>query len=480
VMTPDRVASFSGYAGFKGLVGTTAFKLSVVYLLASALFSAGLIAYVGWNARRLIDDQIAQTLTGQINALTDQYRIGGARRLTSVIERRAREPGAYLLLLQEPTGETLAGNISNVQAERFITRRPTETSYKRLDDEGQTSTALVRTIILPSNQRLLVGRDLEERERLNVVLNQALRLLLGGLFVFGGFGAFFVARRALARIDAMTDTSQSIMAGDLAERLPVSGNGDELDRLAVSLNAMLDRIGELMQGMREVSDNIAHDLKTPLTRLRNSAEQALRTGKGQKEYKLALERSIAESDMLIRTFNALLLIARTEAGAGADSFTPVDVSRMIEDMCEMYEPSAEEAGASLVSTIEPDLMALGNRELLGQVIANLMDNALKYGLPPVEGAPATISVSAQRIGQHIQLIVSDHGAGIPAEMRGKALERFGRLDVSRNKPGSGLGLSLVMAAAHLHKGKVQLDDNDPGLRVILEIPLWDQEKQSMG
>jgi hypothetical protein len=197
VMKPDRVANFSGYAGFKGLVGTTAFKLSVVYLLASALFSAGLIAYVGWNARRLIDDQIAQTLTAQLNALTDQYRIGGARRLTSVIERRAREPGAYLLLLQEPTGETLAGNISGVLAERFIARRPTETSYRRLDDEGQTSTALVRSIILPSNQRLLVGRDLEERERLNVVLNQALRLLLGGLLLFGGLGAFFVARPAL-------------------------------------------------------------------------------------------------------------------------------------------------------------------------------------------------------------------------------------------------------------------------------------------
>jgi signal transduction histidine kinase len=274
----------------------------------------------------------------------------------------------------------------------------------------------------------------------------------------------------------MTETSQSIMAGDLSERLPLSGNGDELDRLAVSLNAMLDRIGELMQGMREVSDNIAHDLKTPLTRLRNSAEQALRHGKGQKEYKLALERSIAESDTLIRTFNALLLIARTEAGAGADTFIPVDISRMIEDMCEMYEPAAEEAGASLHSTIEPDLIALGNRELLGQVIANLMDNALKYGLPPVEGAAAAIHVSAQRMGKHIQLIVRDNGAGIPADQRGKALERFGRLDVSRNKPGSGLGLSLVMAVAHLHKGSLHLEDNNPGLKVILEIPAVDQNK----
>jgi signal transduction histidine kinase len=465
------VTRLKGLAGLKGLVGTTAFKLSVVYLLASALFSAGLIAYVGWNARRLIDDQIGQTLTGQINALEDQYRIGGVRRLTSVIERRAREPGSFLFLLQEPTGETISGNISGVMAERFITRRPSETSYKRLDEEGQTSEALVRTLVLPGSQRLLVGRDLEERERLNMVLNQALRILLAGLLLFGGLGSFFVARRALARIDAMTATSQSIMAGDLSERLPVSGGGDELDRLALNLNAMLDRIGELMQGMKEVSDNIAHDLKTPLTRLRNSAEQALRTGKGQQEYKSALERCIAESDTLIRTFNALLLIARTEAGAGSDSFTSVDISQMMDDIAEMYEPSAEESGALLTSIIEPGLVSAANRELLGQVIANLIENALKYGLPPFDGTPAEITVTARRNESHILLAVSDHGSGIPAEMRARAVERFGRLDASRNKPGSGLGLSLAMAVAHLHKGTLVLDSNAPGLKVTLEFPV---------
>ena len=252
------------------MVGTTAFKLSVVYLLASAIFSAGLITYVGWSARRLIDVQIGQTLTAQINALEDQYRIGGVRRLTSVIERRSREPGSFLFLLQEPTGETIAGNIAGVMAERYIGRKAVETSYRRLDEEGQMSEALVRTLVLPGSQRLLVGRDLEERERLNVVLNQALRILLGGLLLFGGLGSFFVARRALARIDAMTATSQSIMAGDLAERLPISGSGDELDRLALSLNAMLDRIGELMQGMKEVSDNVAHDLRTRFVQTKSS------------------------------------------------------------------------------------------------------------------------------------------------------------------------------------------------------------------
>jgi signal transduction histidine kinase len=456
--------------GFKRLVGTTAFKLSIVYLIASALFAGGLITYVGWNARRLIDDQIGQTLTAQINALTDQYRIGGIRRLTAVIERRSREPGSFLFLLQGPAGETIAGNISGLSTARFAEGSPVETRYQRLEDEGQTREALVRSVGLPGNNRLLVGRDLEERERLNVVLDQAIRILLGALLVFGGLGSFLVARRALARMDAMTATSQSIMAGDLSGRLPVSGSGDELDRLATSLNAMLERIGELMQGMKEVSDNIAHDLKTPLTRLRNTAEQALRTGQSQADYRAALERSIDESDGLIRTFNALLLIARTEAGAGSDSFAAVDVSDLLNDMAEIYGPSAEEAGGKLKADIPSDMRVQGNRELLGQVIANLIDNALKYGSPIQGNTGPRIMLSAREEMARVIVTVADEGRGIPPDNRAKAVERFGRLDESRNKPGSGLGLSLASAVAHLHKGRLTLDDNHPGLRISLELP----------
>jgi signal transduction histidine kinase len=451
------------------LVGTTAFKLSIVYLLASAVFAVGLISYVGWNARRLIDNQIGQTLNAQIDALNDQYRIGGIRRLTTTIERRSREPGSFLFLLQEPSGDTLAANISGVLALRFTGLKAIETNYQRLEDEGQTRAALVRTLVLPGGNLLLVGRDLEERERLNVVLNQAIRILLGGLLLFGVLGSFLVARKALARIDAMTATSQSIMAGDLSGRLHVSGSGDELDRLALSLNAMLERIGELMQGMKEVSDNIAHDLKTPLTRLRNSAEAALRSGNDTHEYKAALERSLVESDTLIRTFNALLLIARTEAGAGADSFESVELSRMLEDMVEIYEPVVEEAGGRLSASIEPHLHLTGSRELLGQMIANLIDNALKYGGSSEPGMAPQITLSAYTTEKHIVLSVGDHGSGIPEDQYAKALERFGRLDISRNKPGSGLGLSLVAAVVHLHKGTLRLESNNPGLKVVVEI-----------
>lgn len=461
--------------GLGRLLGTTAFRLSLITMLASAVFASGLLLYVGWNARRLIDEQIGQTLSAQINGLADQYRIGGIRRLASVIERRSRQPGSFLFLLQGPQGETIAGNIGAVPAAVMANTALAETTYQRQDEvDGllQTSTrgALVRVFALPGNNRLLVGRDLEERERLNEILSQAIWLLVIAIVVFGGLGAFVVARRAIARMDALTATSQAIMAGDLSGRLPVSGSGDEIDRLAINLNAMLVRIGGLMQGMKEVSDNIAHDLKTPLTRLRNSAEQALRTGSSKEEYRAALERTIEESDGLIRTFNALLLIARTEAGSGAEAFKPVDVSALLEDLADIYEPSAEEAGGKLKATVAPGLVVSGSRELLGQAVANLLDNALKYGLPPAEDAPAEITLSARSEGGVLLVSVADRGAGIPADQRGRAVERFGRLDESRHKPGSGLGLSLVSAVAQLHKGRLSLGDNAPGLVATLEVP----------
>jgi signal transduction histidine kinase len=434
----------------------------------------GLIAYVGASARGLIDAQIDQTLSAQINGLSDQYRIGGLRRLQTIIERRSAQPGSFLFLVQGPGGETLAGNITGLVMESAQVNVAMEATYQRIEEgEGGTISAsraaLVKVMQLPGNNRLLVGRDLEERERLNGVLNQAIRWLILALVGFGGVGAFFVARRVLARMDAMTDTTQRIMAGDLSGRLPVSGSGDELDRLAQNLNAMLVRIGELMQGMKEVSDNVAHDLRTPLTRLRNSAEAALRGEGRQADYRQALERVIEESDGLIATFNALLMIARAEAGSGADAFRPVDVGALLADVQEMYEPVAEDAGVALTADVPPDLKVEGSRELLSQAVANLIDNALKYGRPR-EGAPA-IHIMAERSGERVLLHVTDNGAGIAPEHCARAVERFARLDESRSQPGSGLGLSLVAAVAHLHRGQFRLETSDPGLRAVIDLPV---------
>jgi signal transduction histidine kinase len=287
-----------------------------------------------------------------------------------------------------------------------------------------------------------------------------------------------VARRVLRRIDAMTGTAQRIMAGDLSGRLPVGRSGDELDRLAENLNAMLERIEALMVGLKEVSDNIAHDLKTPLTRLRNRAEEALAKSSNEAEYRSALERTIEESDGLIRTFNALLMIARAESGQARDNMTNFDAADVANGIHELYEPLAEDDGMMLHVKTSPAALH-GNRELISQALANLVENAIKYGKPvpaamPL-GADATagsreILIEARRDRDQVLLSVTDHGAGIPEADRGHAVARFVRLEASRTLPGSGLGLSLASAVATLHGGDLRLGDANPGLRATLAIP----------
>jgi signal transduction histidine kinase len=262
------------------------------------------------------------------------------------------------------------------------------------------------------------------------------------------------------------------MAGNLGGRLRIAGTGDELDRLAQNLNDMLDRIGELMRGMREVSDNIAHDLKTPLTRLRNKADEALRTAKSPDELKSSLEAIIEESDNLIRIFNALLMIARLEAGNAREELAGFNASETVRDVAELYEALAEEAGLPLEVSVEEDLPVHGSRELLGQAMANLLDNALKYGAQAAaSGISPAIAVSARRLDGEAEIVVADRGPGIPEAERSHVLERFVRLETARSRPGFGLGLSLAAAVARLHGGRLRLEDNAPGLRAVLLLPL---------
>jgi len=298
------------------------------------------------------------------------------------------------------------------------------------------------------------------------------------VIVLGLGGGIFVARRVLRRIDAMTGTTQRIMAGDLSGRLPVGRSGDELDRLAENLNAMLERIEALMIGLKEVSDNIAHDLKTPLTRLRNRAEEALAKSSNEAEYRSALERTIEESDGLIRTFNALLMIARAESGQARDNMDNFDAADVANGIHELYEPLAEDNGMTLQVKTAPAPLH-GNRELISQALANLVENAIKYGKPVAAaqplGADAVVSakeilIEARRDGDQVLLSVTDHGPGIPEADRGHAVERFVRLEASRTLPGSGLGLSLASAVATLHNGDLRLGDANPGLRATLAIP----------
>jgi signal transduction histidine kinase len=303
-----------------------------------------------------------------------------------------------------------------------------------------------------------------------------------GLLSLLGVGAgVLISRSMLARIEAVTETSRKIMAGDLSRRIALSGSGDELDRLAESLNAMLARIEELLLALREVSDNIAHDLKTPLNRLRNRAEAALRGGDGPDAYRDGLAKTIEEADELIKTFNSLLLIARLEGGAIAESMAALDPAAIIGDIAELYEPAAEEAGLALAVSAQQGLAIVANRELVSQAVANLVDNAIKYSAAPTPAAagaapsppaalPGVITISLTQVGRSIEIAVGDRGPGVAPQDRERALQRFVRLEKARSLPGAGLGLSLVAAVARMHGGTVRLEDNAPGLRVILSLP----------
>jgi signal transduction histidine kinase len=295
--------------------------------------------------------------------------------------------------------------------------------------------------------------------------------------VLGIVGGVFVSRRVLNRVDAMTDTARTIMAGNLSGRLPVTGTGDEFDRLASNLNGMLERIESLMRGLKEVSDNVAHDLKTPLTRLRNRCEEALRLAKNEGDYRSALEATIEESEGLIRTFDALLLIARAESGEARQGRTEFDAAEIARDIGELYEPLADEKGISLQVEASAPARVKGNRELVSQALANLVDNAIKYAAENsalLNGVAAQVVVSAGTEGDFILLTVRDRGPGIPVSDRPRAVERFVRLEQSRSKPGSGLGLSLAAAVARLHGGELRLEDNEPGLKAVIALPRAEQ------
>ena len=477
---PERAVSLSK------LFRTTAFRLSLAYLFIFAIGASVVLGSVTWNVNGLLDDQITQTVQAETNGLADQYETGGIRQLVEAVDRRTAQPGSSLYLVTNFAGETLAGNVGVLPTGTIEKTGLVETRYGKPSETKLAHLALARVFQLQGGFRLLVGRDLEERENLRSVMTHALAISLVWLVLIGLLGGLFVALRVLRRVDAMNATARTIMVtGDMSRRLPVGGTGDELDRLAANLNALIARIGTLMAGMKEVSDNIAHDLRTPLTRLRNGAEEALRHAGSPENDRAALEKVISESDGLIGIFNALLMIARAEAGTDREGMTAFDAGTVVRDVAELYEALADERGIPFTVDVDPGLTVRGSRELLGQALANLIDNALKYGVPDgngegVNAIGASITIQAHQVGANLQLAVADNGPGVPAADRARIFDRFVRLEGARSRPGSGLGLSLASAIARLHAGTLQLEDNSPGLRIVLTLPLVQQIAQTPG
>ena len=477
------------------IMKTTAARLSALYLLLFAICAVLLVFYMTSLSARMLTGQTQETINDEVLGLARVYQRGGLPLLVRVVEQRSRQPGANLYLIADANGQILTGNVQSLEpgvleaegwtTEPFSYRRfgegelerqrnpiaaPNEPSQSEVQVEGEKGhNAIALVLRLPNQMIMLVGRDLGEPERFRAVIRRALMLALGMMALGGILIWFFVGRAALKRIDSVSQASRRIMGGDLSGRLPVTGAGDEFDRLSENLNSMLARIATLNEGLKQVSDNIAHDLKTPLTRLRNRAEATLSGKHSPADYRQALEATIAESDQLIKTFNAILMISRLEAGYSSESTSRVDLAASVRDVVELYEPVAEEAGVTLETSVQDGFAVEGNRELIGQALSNIVDNAIKYSTDST--AKPTVRVALDRVGSEIRLSVTDNGQGIPDDAdRARATERFVRLEKSRSQPGSGLGLSLAKAIMTFHNGRLDLLAGNPGLSVVMSFP----------
>jgi signal transduction histidine kinase len=465
---PERQGAGRGHAP-RRLLRTNAFRLAALYLTLFATSVLALLAFIYWSTANFIEQQTEATLDAEIAGLAEQYEQRGLSGLVQVIaERSAGERGdAMIYLITDPQSHPLAGNLSAWPNAEVI--RPGWIGFPVEIKRGgrqETHAARGTTFTIPGGYRLLVGRDLRDaaafRRRVTGTLAWAGLLTLG----LGLAGGIFISRNMLRRVEAVSNTAARIIHGDLGQRVKLTGSGDEFDQLATNLNAMLDQIERLMEGMRQVTDNIAHDLRTPLSRLRSRLEVTLLERPDTARYEEAMRQTIGEADHLLGTFTALLSIAEAEAGSNRAGMETIDLAEIAGSVAELYEPFAEEKGLTLEVDAEQPVMVRGDRHLIAQAVANLVDNAIKY----TPNGRVHLSVARGPGGARLEVV--DSGPGIPPDRRDAVFDRFVRLEGSRSTPGNGLGLSLVRAVARLHGGNVTLSDNGPapGLRAVLTLP----------
>jgi signal transduction histidine kinase len=425
-----------------------------------------LLSFIYWATAGYMARQTDATIEAEITGLAEQYRRRGLAGLVMIMtERTVQNPNnSSLYLLTTSNYTPVVGNLSH-----WPQRAEKEDGWlnfhlKDNPQDGKPHQARARPFILRGGLHLLVGRDIRELKEIQQLMLRALGWGLALTLALGLIGGLMMSWSMMRRLDAINQTSRQIMTGELSRRIPTKGTNDEFDQLADNLNAMLEQIEKLMVGVRQVSDNIAHDLRTPLTRLRNRLEQMRLQPPNTDEYDMQLEKSITEADQLLITFNALLRIAKIESGSHPIRKQPVNLEDLVRDASELYEALAEDKNQTLTLKLMPHLQVQGDRDLLFQALVNLLDNAVKY--TPSGGK---IGITLLKHKNRVEMIVTDTGPGIPLEAQDKVLQRFYRLETSRSTPGNGLGLSLVAAIATLHHAKLRLEDNAPGLRVALQF-----------
>ncbi|WP_237214191.1 sensor histidine kinase [Falsiroseomonas oryziterrae] len=422
-----------------------------------------------WNTAGALDRQVEASIRADATALVERRRAGDIGALVSAIEDRLALDVANeaLYLLLGPDNRRLAGNLSawpvEASGEQPWMRIP-------LERDGAMTEARLLRVDLGDGHRLLVGRDVAEKLRLRALLSEGIAWAASASAGLAVLGAWLLRRALENRLRPVYRTAAAVASGDLSPRVPLTERGDEFDKLGATMNAMLDRIAQLMEGVRGVSDAIAHDLRTPIARARAKLEEAQASAEDEAALRAAIEQGIADLDGIARVFQAVLRIAEVEAGARRAAFRPTDLSPMLADVAELYGASAEAHDQHLVAEIPERLPLVGDRDLLGQALVNLLDNALKF---TPEGG--TVRLAARLGPDAVEIAVSDDGPGMPEADRRRAGERFFRADSARSTPGSGLGLSLVRAVAALHAGEVLLTDTHPGaerpgLTVTLRLP----------
>lgn len=444
------------------LLASTTFRLALSYLGIFTVSAMALLLLVSWTTSMFIEWQVQETVEAEVTGLSEVYRDRSMSGLAEVLGERSRAEveRRTVYLLMTPDGQRVAGNLHSWPAEVSTMLGWVRFGIERVGDGRFGTEVLGHAYQLPTGYRLLVGRSLHEAKRVKSAINRALGWGLALTILLGVVGGYLTSRHLLQRVESMSRTARRIFGGDMSQRMVPSGARDEFDQLAESFNEMMDEIERLLDGIRTVSDNIAHDLRTPLNRLRSRIDLVL-LGEGEPDsYRRTLEETLAEADNLLATFNALLTISHAESAARLERFEPVDPARLAADVAELYEPLAEEKGIRLSSHTDSGLGLRGDRHLLFQALANLVDNAVKY--TPSGG---TVAVTVAATPEGVEVAVSDSGPGIPAEARDRVLDRFVRLDSTRSTPGNGLGLSLVQAVARLHSARLALDDNAPGLRI---------------